>query len=310
MILGDIASFVAGKIGMTDAATLAKLKSYAAQRYALICADALWKDLLSVYTKSVAAGAHTVILPGHVSDFVEAKYDQTGLIPVDQAFIFRSYAELWDDTGTPSHVSELAPIATKVMPLAAGEILRFASSNGSDVGNPVQIHGEDVNGEQLSETVLLNGASWVQSVNNYVSVFGLSKGATQGTVTVTGSISLLTLATLKPTETQKLHRRIRLHTIPGQDLTLLILAKRHPGPFTADADATQLPPKCDQALLALVHGDALEWQRQYSKAQIKFGEGLALLATAKKDEVFQRSQVKRITPGESLAEGCNPHDFL
>ena len=50
---------------------------------------------------------------------------------------------------------------------------------------------------------------------------------------------------------------MRLHQIPSSALTLLILAKRHPGPFTQDTDATNLPTLCDQGLQAMVHGDAL-----------------------------------------------------
>ena len=84
-------------------------------------AGALWKDSLVILSRAVTAGEPTLILPSHIANFVAAKFDYTGLIPVDQAFIFASNPELWDDAGTPTHCSELAAIATKVMPDAAGE---------------------------------------------------------------------------------------------------------------------------------------------------------------------------------------------
>ena len=310
MTLAKLAEFIGSKVGLNDTTSLQKIWKYATQRHALIWSDALWKDALSIYTFAVAANQDTVILPPHVSDFVEAKTDDEGLIPVDQVFIFRTYAELWDNIGTPTHCSELAPIATKKMPPTTGDRIKISSSSAADTVNAVQFYGEDVNGEPLAETVVLNGVADVLTVGSYKVVYGLSKGATVGTVTAKESTSSTTLVVLGPNDNQKLYRRLRLHAIPGNAFTLLVLAKRHPAPYANENDSPLLPPKCEQALIALTHGDTLEFMRQYGKAQGKFQEGIALLTGAKKDEVYQRAQSKRITPSESLAEGCNPNDFL
>jgi hypothetical protein len=311
MNLGDLATFIGGKIGMSDAATLAKIKGFALERYKQIYAAALWKDALSIYTLAVAADQSTVILPAHVAQFIGAKFDTERLIPVDQAFIFSSYPELWDNSGTPTHCSELAAIATKVMPLAAGELVKVKSSAAGDVAPAkVTLHGEDVNGDPQQEQVTLTGAALAASVNSYAVLYGFSKAATVGTITLRNAADSATLQTLLPGDTQRLHRRLRLHTIPSVALTLMVLAKRHPGTFVNDTDATALPSLCDQALQAYVHGDALEFQRQYGKAQGKFAEAIALEKAAKDRETYQSAQTARFTPGDPMAEGCNPGDFL
>lgn len=308
MNLGDLATFIGGKIGMSDAATLTKIKGFARQRYDQMVAGALWKDLLSIHSFAVAINQNTVILPHQVAQFVAAKFDYTGLIPTDQAFIFNSNQALWADTGTPTHCSELAPIATKVMPADAGELLKLKSSAAGDTGK-VTVHGEDENGDGQQEQVTLTGTVPVFTVSKYKVVYGLSKGASTGTITVRNNNDNLTLLTLAPTDVQKLHRRLRLHMIPTEALTLLVLAKRHPSPLVNDADATALPPLCDQALQAYTHGDALEWQQQYGKAQGKFAEAIALEAKAKRSEVYQAAQSARITPADGMAEGCSSSDF-
>lgn len=309
MLLGTLASFVAGKIGMTDAATLTKIKGYATQRYAQIYAGALWKDALSIYSLSVAAAQSTVILPSHVAHFLGAKFDRTGLIPIDQAFLFASNPELWDDAGTPSHCSELAAVATKIMPATAGETIQLRSTNAGDT-SAVTLHGEDGNGDPVQEQVTLAGTGAANSTQTYAILYGFSKAATIGTVTAYKTAGIVPIQSLGPTENQRLHRRLRLHLIPGVALTLLVLAKRHAGPFTNDNDATALPSLCDQALQAMVHGDALEWQRQYGKAQGKFAEAIALQTEAKRTETYQAAQNARMTPGESLGEGCSAYELM
>src|SRR6185369_13077590 len=113
MTLNDLTSFIGGKIGLTDADSLARIKGFATERYRAIYAMALWKDSLSVYTKAVAAAQNEVVLPYHVAHFVAAKFLQQSLIPVDHAFLFNSDPDLWDRNGTPTHCSELPPMATE-----------------------------------------------------------------------------------------------------------------------------------------------------------------------------------------------------
>lgn len=314
MTLADLATFVGTKIGMTDSATLTKIKTWAAQRYASMYAGALWKDALSIYSFAVAANQHTVILPHHVSQFLAAKYDYERLIPVDAAFLFASNPELWDSAGSPTHCSELAAIATKIQIPTPSQLYVYGSSS-ADETKTLRIQGEDANGNPLSETLTLiatGPTSQAATSGVFAVVHNWTKGGTVGQVELkdTASPTPNLLQTLKAAEKQKLHRRVRLHATPPNAMTLLVLAKRHPGPFTDDNDATTLPAQCDQALQALVHGDALEWQQQYGKAQAKFAEGVALLEAAYRTELYQAANAYRLTPGDPLAEGCSPQDWL
>lgn len=299
MILGDLIAAVAAKSGFTDAASKAKIASWAKLRYEMLWNGALWKDTLSLYTRTLAANTHTAILPWQVERVLAIKHDATNLLPSDQAFLFNTDPEIWDRAGPAMRFTRPAGIATQTMPATAGELLSLVSSNTADIGKKVSLYGE-LAGAQKTEIVTLNGTSPVQSVNAYDVAYTLAKGATTGTLTVTGVTSSTQLLQLAPTERARQYPRVRVHETPRQSTDLLILAKRRCNPLVDEADATVLT-MLDNALLALTLADTLEWQRQYGKAATKVEEGLALLKEAKTSEfVYQEATAVYLTPADSL----------
>ena len=52
--------------------------------------------------------------------------------------------------------------------------------------------------------------------------------------------------------------------------------------------------------VAFAHGDALEWQRQYGKAQTKFAEAVALRDQALQTDVYQPTRMERIAPMDGV----------
>jgi len=299
MILGDILSYVCGKVGQTDDTFKAKIRTYAKLRRDMLWQLVLWKDTLSIYTKSVTADTHTLVMGAQVDRIVAAKTASQGLLPVDQTYLFNNDPQIWERSGDPLFFSQPPASALAVAPASAGEKLNLVSNNAADTGN-VSIYGENA-GEEVSETVTLNGTSSVQTVNTYTEVLNLSKEATAGTITVTGATSAATLLTLLAAQREKRHARLRLHETPGAADTLLVLAKRHAPPMATDTDTTGMP-SLDNAILAYTMADALESMRQYGKAKEKNSEGNALLAEAKKSEIYQDARRVTMTPADPLGE--------
>jgi hypothetical protein len=100
--------------------------------------------------------------------------------------------------------------------------------------------------------------------------------------------------------------RIRLFQIPTEEQPLLVLGKRKCTELTADSDVP-LIPGIDPCLCAFVMGDLYQWIRQFSKAEICFGEANALLAKMVEIETAQTSEVRRIIP---VDDSSRPEDAI
>jgi len=96
--------------------------------------------------------------------------------------------------------------------------------------------------------------------------------------------------------------KIKLIPAPNADGTLYILGKQQSptrqlgeaAAVTADADFSIRG--CENAIMAFVEGDLLEYSRQHGKAQAKFAEAAALVSVMKDMERNQQQQVSRIIP--------------
>lgn len=96
--------------------------------------------------------------------------------------------------------------------------------------------------------------------------------------------------------------KIKLIPAPDSDGTLYILGKQQSptrqlgeaAAVTADADFSIRG--CENAIMAFVEGDLLEYSRQHGKAQAKFAEAAALVSVMKDMERNQQQQVSRIIP--------------
>lgn len=302
MILGEIINYVAGKAGRSDDAFKAKLRTWAALRRDMLWQQQLWKDCLAIYPLTVTAGQNTVILPSQIERVLAAKTDSQSLVPVDQVVLFREDPAAWERAGAAVQFTRPAPIGVTTPPLSAGERISLVSSNNADAGKKVSIYGE-LAGEQVTETLALNGLTPVTTAASFSTVWQLSKEGTTGQVTATGATSTAQLVSLAPEQTEKRHHRIRLHDTPTGPVTLHVLAKRLPPPLRQDSDATGLP-SLDNALLAFVTADALEGMRQYAKAASKNSEGTTLLTRAQMTEVYHDATTMQMVPASEGDDEC------
>lgn len=105
--------------------------------------------------------------------------------------------------------------------------------------------------------------------------------------------------------------RIKLVPTPDQAGTLFILGKKQScvrqfGEITAIANDRPIELRgADNALMAFVEGDLLEYSRQYAKAQAKYTEGAAHVSTMKDMERGQQQQISRIIPDSDYSYDFN-----
>ena len=96
--------------------------------------------------------------------------------------------------------------------------------------------------------------------------------------------------------------RIKLVPTPNQNGTLFVLGKRQSSvrqygeSITIDNNQSFEIRGVENALMAFVEGDLLEFARQYGKAQAKFAEAAAHVGTMKDLERGQQQQISRIIP--------------
>lgn len=303
MTLSEMSDFVCSKVNKTDAASISLCKGYLRSRYEVIYDSALWKDTLMMI--NIAATSHQITIPFAIEHVVALRWNKTEILPVDASMLFRIDPEIFERSGTPTRFSSLIPVGVNILPVS--ETIRLVSSSSSDTAVNVLIRGELAGVEQI-EILTLNGITPVTSARSWDLIYTLSKGATLGTITVTGVTSGNTLVTLWDVERERKHARIRLHEKP-QDISqnLLILGKRRIRKLTHDLD-TPLIRNIDNALIAFATSDMLERERQYGKAQLKIQEGAALLDQAKALHTMQAASGGQLIP-DSSGE-WNRYDFI
>ena len=304
MNLSDLAYRVGRKIGMTDSTTIALLYEWADARHQMICEDAPWKDLLSLYTHAVSASQSTLILRPQVDRIVGAKYDTTNLLPVDQVFLFLTDPGIWDRVGRAARITEQPSIGTRVLPTS--EKVSLVSTSSADTTQKVSLVGE-LAGEEMRETLTLSGTSAVQSANSYDLLYICSKETTAGNVAVTGVTTAAALVTLRSDETSRQHCRLRFLETPQDAISVVILGKRR-APRLLQPSDTPAIRGIDRCLEAFLLADAYEWQRQTEDALDKRAEATALLAQLKTTEVFQAANIQQLVPYDSESPGEMPYD--
>ena len=90
-------------------------------------------------------------------------------------------------------------------------------------------------------------------------------------------------------------RMIRFFPVPSQNTAMLVFGKRALVPLVADTDAPVLR-NIENVIIAYVHVDMLNRQRQYAKAQLILQEASAMLDAMRRLETEQSATVQRIVP--------------
>jgi len=290
-----MADLITRKVGKTDTASIALCKDCIRQRYAMIYDASNWRETELVLSISVVADQQEIIVPHTMERVKAARWNETGIVwPVELATLFEQDPGIFERTGTPVHFAELATVGVATAP--GGKTVTIVSSNSTDTGLTVSVRGE-VGTVETQETITLNGLTSASGSALWDRIFLIGKPETTGTMTVTNSAGT-TLVALWPKERCRQHTRLWLQETPNTAHTMVLLGKRRMRELWNDADCPTLR-NTDNAIMAYVMGDMLEYARQYAKAVIKQKEGHALLAIMKNLDSEQSGRVCRITPVSS-----------
>lgn len=295
MTLAEHADAICEKINLHDTATRALVIKWVSRRHAMLCRYALWRDLLNLYTVAVAAGQAEVILGPQVEHVLAVKYDQTQVLAADQVYLFATDPGVWDRTGRAARMAALPALGTRTNPTA--ELISLVSNNAADISATVSLIGE-LAGEEMQETVTLNGTTPVVTANQYDRIYSAAKEATAGMVTLSGQTSATTLATIPANETGRRYPRLRLLEIPNEALTLLVLAKRRIRALQVESDETAFAG-LDDTLEAFALADAYEWLKQTEDAADKRAEAIALRRELRDEYQYQPANGQRLVPPET-----------
>lgn len=292
MSLAQLADIVTRTIGKTDAAAIALCKDFIRRRYAMIYDSANWRETELVLSFSVAANTQEVIIPNTMERVKAVRWDGTGMVwPTELATLFEQDPGIFDRTGTPVRFAELATVGVATAP--GGKVISVVSSSSADTGLTISVRGE-VGTTETEETITTNGTTAASGTVLWDRIFLIGKPETTGTISVTNSDGTA-LVSLWAKERCRQHVRIWLQETPNQAKTMHVLGKRRMRELWNDADCPILR-NIDNALMAYVQGDMLEYAKQYAKAQLKQQEGHAHLAIMRNLDAEQSGRVCQITP--------------
>tara|TARA_R100000808_G_scaffold5930_1_gene17884 strand:- start:812 stop:1459 length:648 start_codon:yes stop_codon:yes gene_type:complete len=99
----EIAQFVGDKLHMTDADSLALLKSFVDRRYEMIWNSGVWRETQGTTSYSVAADTTDVTLDGTVDFPIAAAWDDNEIAPMDYGTVFQLDPDLFNESGTPTN---------------------------------------------------------------------------------------------------------------------------------------------------------------------------------------------------------------
>jgi len=285
---------VASEVQDTTTSMKSLIGNYINRRYFQILRAINWQNVRDDYSFDTIAKTQDYVLP---DDFGKEIYtlDSTNgreLSRVNMQDLVRVYPDSITSTGTVYRYAILDD-AVENQPSSASTIT-VVSSSSSDTSQKVLIRGISGNVE-ITEELSLNGTTNVTSTNSFSRIKAISKDAdTVGKITVTAGST--TIAVLAPKVLESRYKKVRLHYVPTQTLTIKMPYIIKPLPMIEDSDY----PIIDIADLIEIGAmaDAWRYKRHFLKAknyEILFQEQLADYVWDKENQPNEVTQFKPAT---------------
>lgn len=286
--LSEMTDAVCARTGKWELDQIILIKDCLRRNYKTVWDACLWRE--SQIIRSVTSDGSFIVLPEDYDTVLKVRGNASlgPLDGVDLSYYFAMNPQIFEETATdPVFFSLLSPVAVSTPPSTA-EALTFVSASAADK-TPIFIMGEDSTGNQVSETVTLNGTTPVTSTRSYAIPLTIAKQITTGVVTVTGAVSSTTYQTLQPNERERKHIRLAVGPKnPGVTMSCLVLGKRKIKPLLSDED-TPLLRGVGNLLISMTIADVTKDQGAIDKAQM-------LLKTMVDKEQSQSGIVSRVVP--------------
>jgi len=285
---------VASEVQDTTTSMKSLIGNYINRRYFQILRAINWQNVRDDYSFNTTSGTQDYVLP---DDFGKEMYvlESTNgreLSRVDMQDLVRQYPNSISSTGTVYRYVILDD-AVENQPSSASTIT-VVSSSSSDTSQKVLIRG--ISGSvEITEELSLNGTTNVTSTNSFSRIKAISKDAdTVGKITVIAGST--TIAVLAPKVLESRYKKVRLHYVPTQTLTIKMPYIIKPLPMIEDSDY----PVIDIADLIEIGAmaDAWRYKKQFAKAnsyEILFQSQLADYVWDKENQPNEVTQFKPAT---------------
>lgn len=160
MNLSELASFVCGKVGLSETNDIAACKKFLNQRYELVWNEGLWRDALVMIEQTVDpdtdenAAAGIVLLPAEIDRVIAARTENNSLRVNGLEFYHRIDFDKFQGTGTALEFAVLSPVWT----IWRGAVGLQVTSAAADDGKTIIVQWRDSDGVKHTDTLTLNTA--------------------------------------------------------------------------------------------------------------------------------------------------------
>lgn len=295
-----MADLVCGKVGQTDAESVAQSQRFLQARLRSIWDSAAWRETLCLVAATVPAGAEWLLLPASVERVLKLR--ATGgwpLTPWEGVTVFDYSVDLFEGAGLLIGYALFAPVVHGPSRTGADAAVLLQTSGltaAADLGRRASIELEQADGTRVTEVAVHDGTGFgFTSMGRFI--VRLEKEATAGDYQA-GLADGGGLGAALPATATEFPRRPRLRLVqrPSADWPVLALGKRRFPGWTNEFEAPALL-NVENALIAYAMADMLERQRQYAKAQLKLQEAQGQMALLFDLERNQTACESRVVPG-------------
>ncbi len=323
MNLLDMATFICGKVNLSEAEDLTACKGFLTLRHEVLWMAELWKDALTEYRQTLNPAGYAVtnnwlpvkgvlLVPPIIERVMAVRSDSRHFNVRRPEYFYRVDFDAFAKTGEPA---DFVLLPRCVWEFETAQTLYAIPANAADAAALLKTDTLDADGTGVTRTstALLAGATALpQSDRIDAALKTVSQGSIALGTAADGSANFLTMAAADQAALKR--ERVRLVAAPSAALTLRLLGKRLPPSFSDDLDEAGIRG-VDNCLIAFGQADMLERERHYAKAQSKQQEAVQLLSQLKEVEVVQQAHNAQIVPEQGYGDeyfqpGAGPGFFF
>jgi hypothetical protein len=245
-----------------------------------------------------------VVLPAYIDRVLGIRgTNNLRMFPADAGLILDINPEVFDEIGEPMAYTTLTPVAVSTMPPTTAKLV-FSSTNASDK-TKIAVRGEVLStGQEIEETVTLNGTNQVDTRYVYDIPLTIAKEITFGDVSVNLAVPAFTSLEVIPSYLRELkHQRLWFLPVPNSDnapvdpgtFTCLVLGKRAIRPLLTDQD-TPIITGIQQVLIAAAAADLFTKLEKPDLAAAMLKKADGSMAVLKAKNTDQAASAPRFVP--------------
>jgi len=255
---------------------------------------------------AVSTAAAELVLPPEIDAVRAMRTTGFRLSPTDVVVLSDWVPGSTLETGTPYAWYPLADVAVTAQPSAAA-VVTVTSASADDEGVTIRIHGEDEDGiECYEDIVLAKPEGWesgdpvtADGTTTFSEILQITKAVTEAAVVI--AVSAVELARIPAWENESRYRRLRLQPAPDSTVSLLIEATRRFPRLVSDND-TILLAKAEPVVLDRLTAALYDFNEQPDRAAALRQSALDAMQVAIRHESSIEETLQASYPAFSMYE--------